>query len=475
MGYNLFTKTKNQPQETAEMKLSRKQVQFKAYGMPRLRFEDQRLTSFSGLILFQALIVKLDLRAKLRRCFRHLKTSSVYTYATLVLALMVHLLLGFRQLRDIRFYRDDPMVQRLLALKRLPDVSTISRMLAQFDHPAIAKLRRLVRELVLDRLTELNLQRLTLDFDGSVIRTSRWAEGTAVGFNPKKKGQRSYYPLFCTLAQTGQILDVLHRSGNVHDTHGALDFVRACVLAARSALPGACIEVRMDSAFFSQAMVRRLKKLGTEFSISVAFHRFADLKQRVESRRRWHRLNADVSYFELSWKPKSWPRCSRFLVVRTRNPIRNRGPVQLDLFVPHVYGYEFKVIVTNKSIGARSVVAFHQGRGTQEAVFGELKSQGQLDYVPSRRWIGNQVFLLACVLAHNLCRELQMTTRPQQRSTTPKRSPLWKFEKLATIRHRLVQRAGRLIRPNGRQTLSLSANEALKADLLNYLHALLPA
>jgi hypothetical protein len=38
----------------------------------------------------------------------------------------------------------------------------------------------------------LQLPRVTLDFDGSVQSTTRWAEGTAVGFNKKKKGARSY-------------------------------------------------------------------------------------------------------------------------------------------------------------------------------------------------------------------------------------------------------------------------------------------
>ncbi len=86
------------------MNLSRKDVQFEAHRMPGLRFEEQQLTSFSGLILFQALISQLDLQARLRRCFWHLQASSAYTYATLVLGLIVHLLLGYRHLRDTRFY-----------------------------------------------------------------------------------------------------------------------------------------------------------------------------------------------------------------------------------------------------------------------------------------------------------------------------------------------------------------------------------
>jgi len=69
----------------------------------------------------------------------------------------------------------------------------------------------------------------------------------AVGYN-KKKGMRSYYPLFCTVPQSGQILDALHRSGNVHDSNGSMSFVRHCVESVRAALPMARIEVRMDGA-----------------------------------------------------------------------------------------------------------------------------------------------------------------------------------------------------------------------------------
>ena len=35
------------------------------------------------------------------------------------------LLLGFRRLRDVDYYRDDPVVLRLLGLRRLPDVATL--------------------------------------------------------------------------------------------------------------------------------------------------------------------------------------------------------------------------------------------------------------------------------------------------------------------------------------------------------------
>ena len=42
-----------------------------------------------------------------------------------MMSLVVHLILGHRQLRDVDYYRDDEMVKRLLGLKQLPVVSTI--------------------------------------------------------------------------------------------------------------------------------------------------------------------------------------------------------------------------------------------------------------------------------------------------------------------------------------------------------------
>ncbi|MBG90122.1 MAG: hypothetical protein CMO80_24935 [Verrucomicrobiales bacterium] len=42
--------------------------------------------------------------------------------------------------------------------------------------------------------------------------TARHAEGTAIGFNKRKKGQRSYYPPCCMIAQTGQALDLHHHN-----------------------------------------------------------------------------------------------------------------------------------------------------------------------------------------------------------------------------------------------------------------------
>jgi hypothetical protein len=452
------------------MKLTRNQVQRKTHAIPAVRFEQQQLTSCSGLLLFQLLFTRLRLKERIRYCLG--KTSAAYDRATLLLGLIVHLLLGHRELRDARYYRDDPMVLRVLGLGQLPDVSTVSRCLAEMTNQSVERLRGLLRQLVLDRLAVLAPARITLDFDGSVLTTSRHAEGTAVGFNRKKKGARSYYPLFCTLAQTGQVFDVLHRPGNVHDSHGAREFILHCFEQVRAVLPRVRVEARLDSAFFSDEIVSQLDRLGVEFTLSVPFERFVDLKQVIEARRRWQRLDQDLSGFELRWKPKSWSRRSRLIVLRTRRAHRHKGPLQLDLFEPVDWDYEFTVVVTNKTLQARKVLCFHHGRGSQENVFAELKSQGQLDYVPTRTLAGNQTYMLAALLAHNLARELQMVAHPVVRPTTEKRPALWPFTQLKTLRATLLLRAGRFTQPQGNLTLTISANHDVQTELLHYIDRL---
>lgn len=454
------------------MKSSKSQMTSKCHKIPEIRFEDQQITSFSGLLIFQLLFKRIDLKQKLKKCFSHLKTSPIFGRHLVVMLLIIHLLLGFRRLREIDYYRDDPLVLRLMGLRKLPDVSTISRALAEMDRNGVNNVRRLSRSLVVQSLVRERLPRITLDFDGSVQSTKGHAEGTAVGFNKNKKGARSYYPLFCTISQTDQFFDVYHRPGNVHDSNGAAEFILNCFANAKQELKDTIFESRMDSAFFNQDIISMLADHQVKFSASVPFERFLQLKDMVEQRKRWSKIDDQWSYFETQWKPKSWDSCYRFIFIRKRTKRQQKGPIQLDLFEPRDFVFDYKVIVTNKTESAKSVVLFHNGRGSQEAIFGNAKNDTALGVIPCRRLFANQTFTLCAMLAHNLSREIQMVASPSAPRALAKRPAAWSFEKLDTLRHRIIQRAGRLIRPQGILTLSMSTNHAVKDDLLHFIDVL---
>ena len=134
------------------MKLSKTQFHANVHSFPELRFEDQRLSSFSGSVVLQAFFQKLRLKDRLQECFAHRDEALVVGFRSVVLILIVHLMLGYRRLRDIDRYREDPVVLRTLGLKRMPHISTISRTLSRVDRGSAEKVRQLSRELVMARL-----------------------------------------------------------------------------------------------------------------------------------------------------------------------------------------------------------------------------------------------------------------------------------------------------------------------------------
>jgi hypothetical protein len=454
------------------MKTSKHKIASNASAFPKIRFEENtQLTAFAGIQIFSSLFASLRLKDRLRRCSAHLNLSTQYSPSSIIFLLIVHVILGFSRLRDIDCYRQDPLILRFLGMGALPSPSTLSRILSQMDASAADKLVELIEGLVIERLTKLKLKRLSIDFDGSICTTSGHAEGTAVGFNPKKKGQRSYYPLFATVAQLDQVLSVLHRSGNVHDSHQAPEFISRVVGLLRTALPHVVIEVRADSAFYSDELLGTLEELRVEYTVSVPFERYTNLKNVIEGRKRWRRVSKDLSGFKCQWKAKSWNQKRCFVFVKKRVKKQTKGPIQLDLFVPYEEGFEFKAIVTNKRQGIKSIVLFHQGRGSQEKIFGEMKNGTRIDYLPCRREAGNRVYMLCNILAHNLSRELQIENAPPARTTNAQRACLWIMESLSTLRKNVINRAGRLTRPNGTLTLTIPADNKIRRVVEKFIPA----
>ena len=472
-GYNKLSRQKTTLfRRPPQVKSSKAQIYTKFHKIPEIQFEDQQLTSFSGLLIFQLLFKRINLKNKLKKCFAHMKVSPIFSHHLIVILLVVHLILGFRRLRQIDYYRDDPLVLRLMGLKKLPDVSTISRSLSQIDTQGIDNLRMLSQSFVIDALQRERFHRLTLDFDGSVLSTKRHAQGSAIGYNKVKKGARSYYPLFCTVAQTGQFFDMHHRPGNVHDSNGAADFMHQCFKTVKSQIPGTIIESRMDSAFFNQDIIALMAEKHVSFTASVPFARFAVLKKMIEECRSWNKIDNEWSYFETQWKSKSWNTEFRYVFTRKKIKKPQKGPLQLDLFEPLDLNYEYKVIVTNKIESAKSVVLFHNGRGSQESIFGDAKTDTALGVIPCKRLSSNQVFTIASMMAHNFSREMQMVAHPAATRAKPKRPSAWIFQKLDTIRHQIIQRAGRLTRPQGKLTLTMSPNPAVRKNLLHFMDVL---
>lgn len=455
------------------MKISKKGAHHQVRSLPVVRFENKRLTPYAGLVVFQALFHSLRLTSRLAACFEHLP-GRVYGYAKMFLALVVHVLLGFRRLRGLTVYENDPFAARVVGLRQMPSVATLSRTLAKADERSTEKVRALGREFVLDRLRADRVGTVTLDFDGTTQLTSGTIEGTAVGYNKVKHGQRSYYPLFVTVAQTGQFFDMLHRPGNAHDSAGAGEFMQSSFTTLRQVLPAVRREARMDAAFFSEPILEQLDRAGVAFSCSVPFERMPKLKQLVEQAT-WKDIDQEWAFAEpTGYRPTTWSYGGRFrfVLVRRRTYKQRKdivpAPEQLDLFQPVSRDYRYRVIVTNKKDKASQVLEFHNGRCAQEKIFGEAKQHTALDVIVARRRTANELFTAACMYAHNLARELQMR-QGRRRIQNTKRRTLYRFLSLGALRLRQIFRAAILSRPKGRLVMTVGADGGGRDEFLRSL------
>jgi len=57
------------------------------YKIPEIRYEDPKetsLTSFAGLVIFQSLFQRLQIRQQRKRCFGHLRFGAIYPTSVIV-------------------------------------------------------------------------------------------------------------------------------------------------------------------------------------------------------------------------------------------------------------------------------------------------------------------------------------------------------------------------------------------------------
>jgi hypothetical protein len=132
------------------VKYSKTEIMSRAHKIPDLKFEDQNLTSFAGLFIFQPLMLGPEIKNRLFHWFRHLKTSRIFGHHIIAMLLIVHPLLGYQRLQDLSYYQDDPMVKRLLGFNQLPDPSTVARPLIITEGMSIERRRELCRKLVIE-------------------------------------------------------------------------------------------------------------------------------------------------------------------------------------------------------------------------------------------------------------------------------------------------------------------------------------
>jgi hypothetical protein len=437
----------------------------------RIEFVPQRLTSYGGLELVTRYCRKLALAGRLRRALAAIPSD--YGSARLALLLLGLFYVGARRLEHLQYLAGDPLIARFCGLARLPTARTVSNWLKQFTQATLAPLVALNHELVVETLAACRLPRLTIDVDGTVVCTGAQVQWAFRGFNPHHRKHLSYYPLLAHVAQTGHILRVKNRPGNVHDSKQAVAFVRELIGSVRARLGRRLpLEFRMDAAFFQRDILRLLAARGCAYAIKVGYWSWLPLKQLAAERRDWAPLAPGVTGFEHRLTIPQWRLDLRVMIYRKHVRHESRKNFQLDLFTPDDGHFEYYAVATNMPLRLPALFAFVCGRGAQEKTLAELKGEFALDVVPTNHYGANSAWQQLSVLAHNLIRSFQLDTGAEPKRRSRKRTYAYLFRSMRTLRFLVIARAGRVTRIGGRQVLHLTQNPSVQHLYKRLQHAL---
>ncbi|MCI0459621.1 MAG: IS1380 family transposase [Gemmataceae bacterium] len=453
------------------MRLSVASLRRMIKGKLHVEFARQELTSYSGLELLRRYLRQHDLPRRLR--VAGATTGGDYGGGRLALLVLALLYVGARRLEHLRYVAGDPLIARFCGLARIPTARTVGNWLRQFTQATLGPLVQLNHDLVIEAVQRLALPRLTIDLDGTVVRTGATVAWAFRGFNPHHRKDPSYYPLLAHVAQTGHILRVKNRPGNVHDSKQSGAFLREVIDGLRTAfgrrLP---LEFRMDAAFFQRDVLRLLAARGCAYAIKVGYWSWLPLKQLAAERERWRPVAPNVTGFFHDLHIPQWNLRLRVMIYRKHVGHESPKNFQLDLFTPDDGHFEYAAVATNLALDLPALYAFICGRGAQEKTIAELKGEFALDVIPTRHYGANSAWQQLSILAYNLIRSFQLDTLATPKPRSRKRTYTYLIRSMRTLRFLLVARAGRLNRIGGRHVLRLSHNPATEALYASIDHRL---
>ncbi len=242
-------------------------------------------------------------------------------------------------------------------------------------------------------------------------------------------------PLVGTLAENGLIVGDEFRDGNTAPAAGNLDFIGYCEWQMPTGTR--IVAVRADSAAYQAAIFNACEDKKQCFAIG------ADLDQAVKS------VIARIP--EHAWVP--WRDAEIAETVHSMNKTAKafrliviRRPQQDDLFDANTPRYRYHAVASNRRDSAAATLEWYAQRGeTSENRIKELKIGFGMERMPCGQRTANAVFFRLGVLAYNLFQGFKQWVLKKE----------WRHHQVQTLRWRLYQTAGKVVRHAGQVYLKV--------------------
>ena len=425
----------------------------------RFSFNHRGLSHFGGAYFFHEFVRVLHVRHFLAEQIRYSRRNRDYSVSQMLLALVYPILLGLDRIETASLLRSDRTFQYLTGLQSFPDPQTLRRFLLNAPADLREQLHR-ANDRLPQRFIHLpeHRSRLMFDLDSTVVTSFGHQEGTAVGYNPRYHGKRSYDPLLCVEANSSFLWDVELRRGDAGTWAGSEELLADCFLSSPSDIRE--FRVRADAGF-GYGPVLDMLELRPTAQYAVVSRMVPSLKRELGGLR-YERLNPSWEIAEFEHCPHGWPHARRCIVAR--KPMQESDP-EPTLFVMKQYAY--RAWHTNLPMTPAGVWHFYDGRAGMERRIREIREDYALAKIPTRAFEANALYLEVVRLAYNLVTAFQRTCLPQE----------WQTLTLSKLRHRLFWLPGELTRPQNRPTLRLFNSPFLALEgekILRRVHRLKP-
>jgi hypothetical protein len=420
-----------------------------------VHFVRQDMSTYAGLTLIDHYLKLYQINIRLKQTLKSYGFKGDYGIGDILFIMLIMILVGAERLQHIDYLKTDPLFSRIVRLTRIPHRTKLSTALKQFTSGSLKALAEMNSELVVEKLTELGLNEITVDLDGTVISTKGHPSWAFKGYNPIKRGASSYFPLTAHVGETGHFLSILNRPGNVHDSNRALVVIQAI----RRQLTDFSIRFRADSAFCVPEVINYLLEKRIGFAIKAPFWKLLNLKTAAQQRKRWFRINNQWGYFWIK-QPIDSIDHEHYVIILRKEVKKPKVHYQLQLFSPDNGSYEYSAVVTdNKTWKPKDLLTFVSGRSAQENSISELKTSFAFDHIPTNTYQANSVYMQMSQMAYNLSISMQHSMGiSTDRDTKGKSTRRFKSMKWKTFRFLILNRAGRIAWRNGTKVIELTKN-----------------
>ena len=387
------------------MRVDVKRAERKKLGRLFYDFRAKNLTGFGGLAGFYTFVRKVGLERELSGLELGYQPRR-YPVSRILCCLILGLTAGFVRVRETARLGRDKTLLRILGWDGFPVQSTLSRSLNRFTSEAVSALVAASANLLrVFRRNWEDYRVLHLDLDSHVrtIYGEEIAEAKR-GYNPNKKGRRSYHPLLAFIGETRDFLRGRLRAGNAVSSTGAVGFLQECFEQLDLERLDKLV-VRADSGFCNKDFLQALES--NEKIIYVMAMRLYSTHQV-----RFAGLNFSpipgaeaLDDFEIAeYQSADWSDGKRRRVIVVRQPISESEPQnvtgkQLKLFA--LKDYTWRAFVTNSEAPAEEVWRDYNQRATCENHIKEAISFG-LDWTASSSFLANSAHFQLVMLTYNL-------------------------------------------------------------------------